>query len=264
MLNLAERKKKKRTDGQTIAIAVLAIIIVMLLGVLVIGLSLGSIGGEGTESDFGSRVRSFFSNITGSTDSYDIFSGLFSGEQVTTVNDYYNIDATRICFFGDSLTYGIDFTSHYPDKTFTNLGVVGDSIGGLTDRVYQVQQCNPEKIFLLVGINCVRSNNVESEYNKYVTLVDTIRSACPNARLYIQSVLPISARQEYEVCPNSTIVYFNSKLQALAQEKGLMYIDLYSQFVYNGVMNPDYTSDGIHLTSSGYDVWELMIRPYIE
>ena len=40
-----------------------------------------------------------------------------------------------IVFFGDSLIYYGDFTSVFPDKVVCNLGLRGDSLQGMIDKV---------------------------------------------------------------------------------------------------------------------------------
>lgn len=67
---------------------------------------------------------------------------------------YMNAKAD-IVFFGDSLTYYGDFSSVFSDKVVCNLGLRGDTIQGMIDRVEQVALLEPKVVFLMGGINDV-------------------------------------------------------------------------------------------------------------
>lgn len=43
----------------------------------------------------------------------------------------------------------------------------------------------------------------------------------------------------------------------------ITYIDLWNGYQKNGILNPDYTIDGIHLKENAYDIWYRQIEPYI-
>ncbi len=88
-------------------------------------------------------------------------------------------------------------------------------------------------------------------------------ASCPNANIYIQSVLPIAKEKEATVCKNETIVQFNQALQSIAEEYGVVYIDVHSLYAVDGVMRAEDTKDGVHLRPEAYEVWERAIAAYI-
>ena len=50
----------------------------------------------------------------------------------------------------------------------------------------------------------------------------------------------------------------------IAQEKGAIYVDLYSHLVGDdGYVQDRYTEDGLHISEAAYEVWADIIRPYI-
>ena len=79
----------------------------------------------------------------------------------------------------------------------------------------------------------------------------------------IESILPISWEKEKECADNSVITAFNQRLENLALEKNITYIDLYSLYVLNGEINPELTKDGVHLQPSAYEYWFCEIEKYI-
>ena len=57
----------------------------------------------------------------------------------------------------------------------------------------------------------------------------------------------------------------NKGLQALCEEKGIVYIDLWTPLAdENGKLDKAYTNDGLHLLGAGYAVWRDAVLPYVE
>ena len=180
-----------------------------------------------------------------------------------------NIDAD-IVFFGDSLTRRYDFQSAFPGKTVVNLGFSGDSILDMTKRVYMLETVRPEKVFLMAGINSLKNEKmIHKYYRQYVELCGMVRAAVPSARLYIQSVLPISPSYDHRFLGgirgvnNRFIVRFNTMIHQYADDHGLTYIDLYPVYEKNGALNPDYAEDDFHITKDAYHFWTEAIEEYV-
>jgi len=171
---------------------------------------------------------------------------------------------SEIVFFGDSITEGSDFREYFPDRRIVNLGYSGDMLTGMIDRVPMVRAVSPEKVFLLGGINGLHDTNVEECAANYAVLLDKLREAVPEAEIYAQSVLPMSAEKEEEFCHNTAIQELNEQIKALAGERGMIYVDLYSLYEADGVMNPELTTDGVHLRPEAYERWAEAIREYVD
>lgn len=168
-----------------------------------------------------------------------------------------------VVFFGDSITRGGAWAEAFPDVRIVNLGISGDTIRGMTSRVNMIESVNPEKVFILGGINSLTDSNSDEILKQYKQMIEAIREAVPNAELYIQSILPISKAKEKECADNDVIEAFNVGLEKIADEFGATYIDIYSLYVLNGSMNIDYTKDGIHLKPEAYDGWYEAIKEYM-
>ena len=169
-----------------------------------------------------------------------------------------------IAFLGDSITYLSDFSQAFPDKTICNLGIAGDTIQKILDRVSMVKNVHADQIFLLCGINSLNNNSLEKSIAEYEILVSVLLSQ-NSGDLHLISVLPISQAQSKAISVSTeTITSFNQSIRELASSKGIAYIDLYSLLEQNGFIKPEYTTDGIHLTDSAYAVWRDTIRPYID
>ena len=165
-----------------------------------------------------------------------------------------------VVFFGDSLTYYGDFASVFPDRVVCDLGLRGDTIQGMINRIDQVKLLNPDEVFLMAGINDVNSCPFDAFELIYNQLVDSILNSLPQVSLTIQSILPVNSRDFSISCDNDQIRPCNRIIQSIALSKGLKYIDLYSSYEVSGQLPASLTKDGIHLLPEAYDIWYDAIR----
>ena len=168
-------------------------------------------------------------------------------------------------FYGDSITKGGNFGAFFPELKIANLAVNGATVEDLTEWVPRVSALNPKKIFLMAGANNRYADTINETAELFRGLVDALREACPEAEIYIESNLPTDAKLALMYnCPNSAIRKYNAKLQALAEEYGLTYIDLYDAYQYGGALKAELTFDGIHLKEDAFGPWAELVRPYLE
>lgn len=168
-----------------------------------------------------------------------------------------------IVFFGDSIIRGSDFQKEFPNQRIVNLGYSGDTLSGMIERVSMLRALNPRKIFILAGINGLTNKNYSVSAVTYGRLLDKIKEALPNADIYIHSLLPLSEQKQKRYCKNETVKAFNRLLSDLAAEKGITFIDIYSLYEKEGVLNPDLTVDGLHLHPHSYDRWARALKDCI-
>ena len=167
-------------------------------------------------------------------------------------------------FFGDSITADSNFDELFPELRIVNLGVYGDTLEELLARVPEVQVQRPARIFLLGGINCLREDRFDRCVTEYAALLDALRSACPDAELIVQSVLPVSGDiTDPRLLTNDTIRRFNTEIQALAAQHGCAYVDLWTAYEKDGQLDPALTRDGLHLNFTAYGTWAELIAPYL-
>jgi lysophospholipase L1-like esterase len=167
-----------------------------------------------------------------------------------------------VVFFGDSETAGGDFQKAFPDVKSINLGYIGEDVKGMLRRVDAIKAVKPKKVFLMAGINGLQQQSLSDFEYWYAALVDSIRSAVPDAELYIESILPVTSYSDY--CDNEKIREANAILQRLAEERDIQYIDVYSAFAQDGALPETMSYDGLHLTEEAYDLWYEAIRKSID
>ena len=169
-----------------------------------------------------------------------------------------------VVFFGDSITRGSNFHEHFRHIKIVNLGCTEDTLCTMKERVSMVSAVNPEKVFVLGGINSLRDNNIDKSINEYDALLTALQNEVPYAEIFVESVLPISREKEATICKNFTIIEFNSRLKELAQKRNMEFLDIHKFYIKEGEINPELTSDGLHLRPEAYVHWEKELDIYLK
>ena len=190
--------------------------------------------------------------------------------RMRTFEDEPPIRSTDIVMLGNSITEGgKDWAEKLGKPNVRNRGVSGDVALGVDARLYQITPHKPAKIFLLIGINDVSHDvTVDSVMTDIRTLVDHILAQSPKTKLVLQSLLPIresTGRWKRLQGKTDMIPQINARIEALAREKGLTFINLFPHFTEPGtnVMRAELTYDGLHLSKAGYDVWVKLLKPHL-
>lgn len=170
-----------------------------------------------------------------------------------------------VVFFGNSITRGSCFEKYFPNVKICNLGYPGDNTDGMLLRTNQIKAVNPEKVFVMAGINGLHIQAEKVFTEKYATMVDSIKQAVPTAKIYLQSILPVNPSMKAGKGFNKEkIARCNELVRKIAEEKGCVYIDLYKLYAVDGIMPKELTRDGVHLYPEAYDRWAEEIRKYVE
>ena len=168
-----------------------------------------------------------------------------------------------VVFFGNSITCGGNFQDFFPDVKICNLGYPGDNMDGMMLRVEQIKAVHPEKVFVMAGINGLRRQPESVFEEKYQHMVDSIKSAVPDAEIYLQSILPLNYSMR-KMKKSDKIKKTNEKIEVIASRSGCVYVDLYSLYEKDDEMPKELTRDGVHLFPEAYERWMEEIRKYIE
>lgn len=171
--------------------------------------------------------------------------------------------AADAVFFGNSITRGSDFYKYFEDKRIVNLGYSGDSMKGMMRRMDMLRAVSPDKVFMMAGINGFASQSLDEFTQQYNALTDSVRNACPQSEIYLESILPVNHCRFDIYGSNDKIIAANKIIATIAQQKGMTYMDLFSLYFMNGELPDELTHDGIHLWPKSYDRWAETIRPYI-
>ncbi|MDE6310686.1 MAG: serine acetyltransferase [Muribaculaceae bacterium] len=180
-----------------------------------------------------------------------------------------SITQESIVFLGNSLTYGGKWNELFGITNAVNRGIVGNTAADIDARLAEVTAGKPHKIFLMCGVNDVSHDlTADSVARAVIGLVDRIRRETPDTELFLQSLLPINnsfGRYKRVVGKEQTIRDINALLEPMARERGVEWIMLYPYFCdENQNLRADITTDGLHLTAPGYEIWREHLEPYVK
>lgn len=179
------------------------------------------------------------------------------------------VDSSNIVFLGNSLTNGCEWHELFGDPRIVNRGISGDIASGIGARLEPIVSGKPAKIFLMAGINDVSHHiSADSIAHDVAAVVDTIISRSPATKIYLQSCLPFNEsfkRWKNLEGTQPVIVELNKKLEKLARDRGIVWVNLYPLFNDgNDNLRKELTNDGLHLLGPGYLIWRDAIRKYVE
>lgn len=199
-------------------------------------------------------------------------------DTLTFHNDYYRskrgveeiVPVTRrnIVMLGNSLTERGFWSEYFQDQRVLNRGIGGDCISGMINRLPPIVEGQPRAIFVMGGVNDLLFSKISFEklVSQYERLLDYIAAHSPRTKVYVQSPLPVNEAMNEKLLKgqNPRLAEYGKQLRAMAERRGLVYIDIWSAMQRDGSLPAEYTSDGIHLTGAGYKVWIEQIAPYMK
>lgn len=164
-----------------------------------------------------------------------------------------------IVFLGNSITAGTDWAKLLNLPQAKNRGISGDITFGVLDRLQDVIDGKPKKIFILIGINDISRNIPDSLIlRNYKLMIDRIRKGSKKTQIYFNTLLPVNASFEKfknHYGKDDHILFINDEIRKLAA-KNVTIIDLYPVFLdKENHLRAELTKDGLHLIPAGYQVW---------
>ena len=118
------------------------------------------------------------------------------------------------------------------------------------------------KVYLCLGVNELGIYKDDAFYESYCQAIELIRQAQPNAIIYIQGLIPVNEGEivnyngnKYKLS-NEHLRVYNDLMRRAAEEKQVVYLDLYSEFAdENGSLPEGLSRDGVHLTKEPCQRW---------
>ncbi|MBI9067068.1 MAG: GH92 family glycosyl hydrolase [Salinivirgaceae bacterium] len=171
----------------------------------------------------------------------------------------------EIIFLGNSITDGAEWFELFGgNPNIKNRGIGGDDTDGILDRLTEVTESHPAKVFMMIGTNDLAyGKSVDYVLNNYRKIIAQIQTESPKTEIYVQSVLPVDDAVHY-TRPNASILKINEGLIQITKEQSITYIDLTEAFKTDtGKLNPIYSIDGLHVNGKGYLIWKDIINKYV-
>lgn len=175
------------------------------------------------------------------------------------------IAPNSVIFIGNSITEQGWWSKLFKQNNIVNRGIGGDNTLGILNRLPEILQTKPLKIFLMAGINDITAGrSIDEIAHNIETMVDMSQTSSPGTKLYIQSVLPVNdSCLAYEGLKgkNSEVVKLNRKLRALCEQKNIIFIDIAPLLSdEKGSLRATLTKDGIHLHPEAYVIWTNYLK----
>lgn len=193
------------------------------------------------------------------------------------------IGNNKIVFLGNSITEGGgDWNKKFNVHNIVNRGISGDITEGILVRLDEIIFYKPIAVFLLIGINDIFDTDILNREkitplyvaNNIIKIANQIIDQSPSTEIFIQTILPVNHEiyieengffPEHNVSLSEQIIQINSMIINQADVQQYKVIDLHSLFInQDGLMNREYTTDGVHLNHNGYGVWVKCIHSYIQ
>ena len=168
------------------------------------------------------------------TDGFMIYSGIGCGENLTS-------NGLSIFKLGEKKALSLD------GKEYTLLEALALKQYG--------------KVYLSLGVNELGYYDDQGFYDSYCRAIDEIRAIQPNAVIYIQGLIPLNEEQiaastGRTYLTNEHLRVYNDLMKQAAEEKQVVYLDLYSEFVdENGSLPAEASRDGVHLRKEYCQRW---------
>ena len=185
--------------------------------------------------------------------------------QSEAVDNSYFDDAV---FIGDSRTEGLILYTGLSNTTvYANQGLMVDTVftspviqmdGQKLSVVEALRRTEFKKVYIMLGINETGWAYESIFIDKYKALIEEIQSINPQAIIYIQEIMPVTAEtsRTHSYVKNDKIQRYNELLAKLAKEMGAYYIDTGAAVADDsGCLPEEAAIDGIHLKKPYCDKW---------
>lgn len=178
----------------------------------------------------------------------------------------------RGLIIGDSISVGlVNYGYLKPENVFAQIGLTPASvltadIDGTT--VYtKAAGLNPDYICIMLGTNGLSYLSEDFMAEKMGEFIDGLRQTCPNAKIFLISIPPVTAEHESEKPEKiENITKYNDHISKLAEEKSVPFVDTFILLQdSDGYLAADYAEkDGLHLKGIAYPVLLSAIQTAVE
>ena len=178
----------------------------------------------------------------------------------------------NIIFIGDSII------EYYPlqellgtSKTIVNRGIRGYQTGLLLDNLdAHLYGDAVDQIVLLIGINDIGKDVPMSQaLANLESVIQSISRDYPLSQIKLVSILPVNESENFKqtvyIRTNEKIKVWNQAYQELASAyMQVEYVSVFEKLLdQEGQLKSDYTTDGLHLSVSGYQTLSKALKDCI-
>ena len=186
--------------------------------------------------------------------------------QVDSVKPTGTFDHTVL--IGDSRTEGLEIydglgnAAYYAAKGLTVSTVFTKPVIEVDGKKVTVMQALSQKqfdrVYIMLGVNELGWSSSQTFIQEYGKMIDTVRKDQPKAKIYVQSILPVTAKKAGmdKTYSLKNIVSHNKMIQNMTEEKGVYYLSVDASVSDSkGYLPDDASVDGVHLNSKYCKKW---------
>lgn len=172
----------------------------------------------------------------------------------------------RIMMVGNSITEGGDWKRLLKDSTVINRGISGDVTFGVMNRLQDITDRQPSKLFILIGINDLSRNTPDEVILENVfMIINLVKNRCRHTEIYLQTLLPTNESvigfPKNFIGKAEHIAMINKQFKKYAPKLKYTLVDLHTLFAdKEGKLKAELTGDGLHLNAKGYQTWVDYLR----
>lgn len=277
-----EHAKKKPVSAPAI-VAIVCAVMAVIIAAVVIFLPGGDDNDAGLTTDTASEISGTTADETvtkpvltegsSGTESAEAVHGT-NGTNEPPVTEYVppavrDTDFSGCLFIGDSRTEGFMLYSGVRGaKAYTARGLMVDTyftspvvdMNGKKVTVSEALEADTSfsSVYIMLGINELGWAYDSVFISKYENLLDHVRSCMPDAKIIVQSIIPVTAAksQSDEIYNNENIARYNGLIREMCAKKGITFADLVPYFTgADGSLPEEAAFDGIHLQKSYCERW---------
>lgn len=187
------------------------------------------------------------------------FEEYYNGKVASFEEQNKTLTNVDVAFVGDSLTDGYDLNTFYPQYNVVNRGISGDTTFGVENRLkVSLFDITPKVVVMLIG-----GNNYQTMFENYESILQKFKTNLPGSHIVLLSLTALG--QPYANL-NSAFQQNNTQIETLAEQYQFEFVDVFTPLCdqTTGEIFPQYTTDGVHLTSQGYQVLTNCITPVLQ
>lgn len=181
-------------------------------------------------------------------------------------SDAVFIGSTALAGLSDNGYVGSENMLLSDSITLKNFNTVILSVNGIESGIADAAvRKNAGKVYIMVGMDDLDSDDGESRFGELESFIESVQEKSSGTKIYLVSLLPVTAESESRIAANSDIDLYNSELLDFANKMDVFYLDVNTAFKGNdGKLPAAYTEvNGVKLTGTGYRLFSEYILTHI-